>query len=406
MAGPLEGYKVVELTSTVSGPLAGMVLADQGAEVIKVEPPLMGDLARFMGSSRSGFGGMFGVLNRNKKSIVLDLKDKDEVSILKDLLIDTDVLIENYRPGIVHNLGIDYDSIKQLNPEIIYASISGYGQTGPYVKRKVYDPLIQATIGTASAQNPEEPEFIRNVIFDKATGLTAAQAITAALVQKERTGKGEYLSISMMEAGLYFLWPDAMWSRTLIGEDINIVPDLYDAFSLYKTKDKSLALILMTDLDFETLCQFLDCDLHQNSKFMTLKDRVDNADLLTEEINSRLQNFESEYVSKKFEELGLSFSLVNSLDKIHEDPQIIDQQSLVEIEHPIAGLMRFPKPPFNFTSQDKFPKTHSPSLGQHNREILETLGAEEGLISRMENRESMNADMLKQMAELEAQKND
>ena len=406
MAGPLEGYKVVELTSTVSGPLAGMVLADQGAEVIKVEPPLMGDLARFMGSSRSGFGGMFGVLNRNKKSIVLDLKDKDEVSILKDLLIDTDVLIENYRPGIVHNLGIDYDSIKKLNPEIIYASISGYGQTGPYVKRKVYDPLIQATIGTASAQNPEEPEFIRNVIFDKATGLTAAQAITAALVQKERTGKGEYLSISMMEAGLYFLWPDAMWSRTLIGEDINIVPDLYDAFSLYKTKDKSLALILMTDLDFEILCQFLDCDLHQNSKFMTLKDRVDNADLLTEEINSRLQNFESEYVSKKFEELGLSFSLVNSLDKIHEDPQIIDQQSLVEIEHPIAGLMRFPKPPFNFTSQDKFPKTHSPSLGQHNREILEALGAEEGLISRMENRESMNADMLKQMAELEAQKND
>ena len=169
MSGPLDGYKVVELTSTVSGPLAGLMLADQGAEVIKVEPPLMGDLARFMGSSRNGVGAMFSVLNRNKRSVVLDLKNEDEISILKEIIKDSDVLIENYRPGIVQKLGIDYDSIKEINPEIIYTSISGYGQSGPYAERKVYDPLIQATIGTASAQNPEDPEFVRNVIFDKAT---------------------------------------------------------------------------------------------------------------------------------------------------------------------------------------------------------------------------------------------
>ena len=137
MSGPLDGYKIVELTSTVSGPLAGMMLADQGADVVKVEPPLLGDLARFMGSSRDGVGGMFAVLNRNKKSVVLDLKDENEIVILKELIKGADVVIENYRPGIVKKLGIDYDSIKQINSEIIYASISGYGQSGPYSERKV-----------------------------------------------------------------------------------------------------------------------------------------------------------------------------------------------------------------------------------------------------------------------------
>tara|TARA_B100000287_G_scaffold434680_1_gene499870 strand:+ start:759 stop:1970 length:1212 start_codon:yes stop_codon:yes gene_type:complete len=403
MSGPLDGYKIIELTSTVSGPLAGMILADQGADVIKVEPPLMGDLARFMGSSRDGVGAMFSVLNRNKRSVVLDLKNEDEVVVLKEIIKDADVLIENYRPGIVQKLGIDYDSVRKINPEIIYTSISGYGQTGPYVERKVYDPLIQATIGTASAQNPKKPEFVRNVIFDKSTGLTAAQSITAALLQKEKTGKGEYLPISMLEAGLYFLWPDAMWSRTLIGENINTAADLYDTFSLFETKDRFVAVILVADPDFETLCKFLECDLHEKPKFSTLIERVQNTSELTQEINSRLKKFDSAFVSKKFEELGLSFSLVNSLDEIHEDPQVIDQGSLLEIEHPIGGLMRYPKPPFKFSTQDDFPKTHSPSLGEHNREILTKLGVDEELIMKMEEREKMNADMLKQMAELAAQ---
>ena len=397
MSGPLDGYKIVELTSTVSGPLAGMMLADQGADVVKVEPPLLGDLARFMGSSRDGVGGMFAVLNRNKKSVVLDLKDESEIVILKELIKGADVVIENYRPGIVKKLGIDYDSIKQINSEIIYASISGYGQSGPYSERKVYDPLIQATIGTASAQDPKEPKFVRNVIFDKATGLTAAQCITAALVQKERTGKGEYLPISMMEAGLYFLWPDAMWSRTLLGEGIDIKPDLYDTFSLFKTKDRTLAIILVADPDFESFCTFLECDLHQKPEYLTLNDRVENAHSLTKEINSFLSKLESVYVNEKLEELGLSFSFVNSLDEVHNDPQVIDQQSLIEIDHPLGGLMRYPRPPFNFSNQDTFPKSHSPFLGQHNREVLTELGVKDEQIKKMEEREKTNKEMIQAM---------
>ena len=149
MAGPLHGFRVLELTSTVSGPMAGMILADQGADVIKVEPPMIGDLARMMGSSRNGVGAMYAALNRNKRSLVLDLKEPTELEVLLKLIPDIDVLIENYRPGIVQKLGIDYESLSAINPKLVYISISGYGETGPYKDRRVYDPLIQATSGTA-----------------------------------------------------------------------------------------------------------------------------------------------------------------------------------------------------------------------------------------------------------------
>ena len=191
MSGPLEGYRVVELTSTVSGPFAGMMLSDQGADVIKVEPPGIGDLARFMGTTRSGMAAMFSVLNRNKRSVVLDFKENKDFEILKSLLETADVLIENYRPGVVKKVGLDYESIIKINPNIIYTSISGYGQSGPYINRRVYDPLIQATAGAAASQNADNPEYYKTIVFDKVTGLTAAQSISTALLHRERTGEGQ-----------------------------------------------------------------------------------------------------------------------------------------------------------------------------------------------------------------------
>ena len=195
MSGPLKGYKILELTSTVSGPFAGMMLADQGADVVKVEPPGIGDLARFMGTTKDGMGAMFSTLNRNKKCICLDFKNPENMEVFLKLAKETDVLIENYRPGIVAKLGIDYESLKKINPKMIYASISGYGQSGPYQNRKVYDPLIQGTVGMPFAQDADSPKLLRTIIYDKVTGLTAAQAITSALLQREREGIGQYLSL-------------------------------------------------------------------------------------------------------------------------------------------------------------------------------------------------------------------
>jgi crotonobetainyl-CoA:carnitine CoA-transferase CaiB-like acyl-CoA transferase len=398
MSGPLEGIRVVELTSTVSGPFAGMMLADQGADVIKVEPPLIGDLARMMGTSRDGMAAMFSVINRNKRCMVLDFKDSKDFEILKKLLDTADVLIENYRPGVVKKLGIDYETIKKTNPNIIYTSISGYGQTGPYINRRVYDPLIQATAGSASAQNNEKPEFFRTIVFDKVTGLTAAQSISTALVQKERTGKGQYLPISMLDSALYYIWPDVMWSKTLLGEDIKYLPDLFDAFPIFKTKDKYISMILLADADFQKLCELCESDLHTKEEFATTDKRVENLDSLISAVSEIIKDQEAEFLCRELDKFGVPVAIVNSLDEIHEDPQVIEQKSLIEVTHPVAGKMRMPKPPFNFTDQNEFPKSHAPSLGDHNREILSELDVEEGDILRMEQREKENKELMKAMS--------
>ena len=397
MSGPLKEYRIVELTSTVSGPFAGMMLADQGADVIKVEPPGIGDLARFMGGIRSGMGAMFSVINRNKRSIALDFKHEEDFKILRKLINRADVLIENYRPGVVKKLGIDYESIKESNPSIIYLSISGYGQSGPYKNIRVYDPLIQATAGSASAQNSENPELFRTIVFDKVTGLTAAQAISVALLQREKTGEGQYLPISMLDSALYYLWPDVMWSRTFLGDDVINSGELADYFPLFRVKDKSICIILVADPDFVKFCELLDCELFKDAKFSSMQQRVKNSKLFVTEVEKILKDKEASQLRKELDELGIPVAVINDLDEIHKDPQVIDQNSLVEVDHPIAGNMRMPKPPFNFLNQDIFPKSHAPILGQHNREILTELGVDEEEIKRMELRESGNREAMKGM---------
>ena len=397
MSGPLEDLKVIELTSTVSGPFAGMMLADQGADVIKVEPPGIGDLARFMGGTRAGMGAMFSVINRNKRSVALDLKNKEDFKALKELIKHADVLIENYRPGVVKKLGIDYEKVKSINKRIIYVSISGYGQTGPYKNIRVYDPLVQATAGSASAQNSERPELFRTIVFDKVTGLTAAQAISSALFYREKHGKGQYLPISMLDSALYYIWPDVMWSRTFLGEGVVNAGELADYFPLFKVKDKSICIILVADPDFEKFCQLVGTDLYEDKRFATMQQRVVNAEELVNKVNKILQDKDAEELRKELDNLGIPVAIVNSLDEIHEDPQVKEQESLVETEHPVAGKMRLPKPPFEFLNQNDFPKSHAPILGQHNREVLTELGINEKEITRMEAREKANKEMIEGM---------
>lgn len=370
------------------------MLADQGAEVIKVEPPGIGDLARFMGATKSGTGAMFTVLNRNKRSICLDLKNSDDLSILKELIKKTDILLENYRPGVVAKLGIDYESVIELNPEIIYCSISGYGQSGPYKERKVYDPLIQATTGTAAAQNPENPEMFRTIVFDKVTALTAAQSLTSALLQKERTGKGQYLPISMMDSALYYSWPDMMMNQTFL-EGGDSIGELADYFSAYKTKDGFITIILIpTDEVFGGFCEYFQIKLHQDERFIDAASRVKNKTELTIEINKTTQKFSTDELISLMDELGVPASVVNQLEDIHKDPQVIQQGSLVEVEHPTAGTMRMPKPPFTFRNQDVFPKTQATVLGADTREVLEELEIEQAHIERLEEREKQNRELL------------
>ena len=394
MSGPYEGIRVLELTSTVSGPFAGMMLADQGAEVIKVEPPGIGDLARFMGTTKDGMGAMFSTLNRNKKCICLDFKNEEDLSVLKELVSTTDVLIENYRPGIVKKLGIDYESLSQINPDLIYCSISGYGQSGPYKEKKVYDPLIQGTVGIPHAQNIKTPELIRTIIYDKVTGLTSAQAISAALYQKAKGEGGQYLPISMMESALYYNWPDLMMNHTFDEGGINL-GELADLFEVYETKDGGVVLIIIAnDEVFSKFCNVFDLSLHLDEKYNNLVSRIINKEELTAEINKVTSLLSCKELENKMDLEGISASICNELNEVYKDPQVIEQGSIVEINHPELGVMRMPKPPANLKGQGSFPRSLAPILGHDNREVLTSINIDDDTIQRMEDREKQNREML------------
>ena len=405
MSGPFKDVRVLELTSTVSGPFAGMMLADQGAEVIKIEPPGIGDLARFMVTIKDGMGAMFSTLNRNKKCICLDFKNEDDLHVLMNLVATADVLIENYRPGIVKKLGIDYDSLKEIKPDLIYCSISGYGQSGPYVEKKVYDPLIQGTVGIPNAQSSVFPELIRTIIYDKVTGLTSAQAISAALYQKANGEGGQYLPISMMESALYYNWPDLMMNYTFEEGGLNI-GELADLFEVYKTLDGGVVLIIIAnDEIFTKFCTTFDVNLHLEEKYSNLVSRIVHREELTKEINKITSKLKSKELEKIMDEEGISASICNDLSEVHLDPQVVEQNSIVEIDHPELGIMRMPKPPANLKGQGIFPRSLAPILGSDNREVLSSINVDDDTIKRMEDREKQNRELLASLMEAaEAQK--
>ena len=403
MSGPFKGVRVLELTSTVSGPFAGMMLADQGAEVIKIEPPGIGDLARFMGTIKDGMGAMFSTLNRNKQCICLDFKNEEDLDVLKQLVATADVLIENYRPGIVHKLGIDYESLIKIKPDLIYCSISGYGQSGPYKEKKVYDPLIQGTVGIPNAQNSKSPELLRTIIYDKVTGLTSAQAISVALYQKEKGEGGQYLPISMMESALYYNWPDLMMNYTFLEGGKNI-GELADLFEVYETTDGSVVIIIIAaDEVFNKFCDHFDLDLHTNEKYKNLESRIINREELTQEINKVTRKFSSSDLVKRMDQEGISASVCNQLNEVHKDPQILHQGSITEIDHPELGKIRMPRPPATLKGQSGFPRSLAPILGFDNRKVLEGIEISDDIINRMEEREEQNRILIKSLMEAQDQ---
>ncbi|MFK8050407.1 MAG: CaiB/BaiF CoA transferase family protein [Halioglobus sp.] len=394
MGGPLAGFRILELTSTVSGPMAGMVLADQGADIIKIEPPLIGDLGRMMGSTRNGMAAMYSTLNRNKRSLVLDLKQAEDMEIFLKLIPDADVVIENYRPGIVQKLGIDYETLKAINPGLVYVSITGYGESGPYQNRRVYDPLIQATTGTSAEQGEDAPRNVRTVIFDKVTGYTAAQAATAALLQRSKTGRGQYLPISMLKSALYYQWPDVMWSRTLRGEGVTHSGELADYFRIFNARDGALAIVLVADDSFVRLNEFIRAELHLDPRFTTFPARLQNGAALQAELDQALAEFDVDDICAFLDQHGIPVAKANTLDNVFDDPQVVEQEAIVSVEHPVAGTMRIANTPFQFEGQHELPRTHAAILGQHSAEILRELGVAQSEIDRIEKREAANRELM------------
>src|SRR5438094_1855997 len=261
MPGPLHGYRIVDLTSNVSGPLATMILADQGAEVIKVEAPGIGDSTRSGANRRGGFTAGFLNNNRNKRSIVLDLKNPAALETLKRLAAGADVFVQNFRPGVADRIGVGEAAIRAVAPNIVYVSISGFGEKGPYAQAPAYDPVIQGFSGLATVQagsDKARPRLLRTILPDKLTAITASQAITAALLARQRTCEGQHVRLSMLEAVVAVLWASDMSGQTFVGDE----PTEQEAASaidlIYETSDGYITAAVLTDRQWQGLTRARD----------------------------------------------------------------------------------------------------------------------------------------------------
>ncbi len=387
MAGPLEGIRVIDLTSMVSGPMATCVLGDQGAEVIKVEMPGMGDLIRHIGCARGGLSAIFTILNRNKRSIVLNLRQPHGRELLHKLLAGADVLVQNFRPGVMDALGFGEAELRPRYPDLVYVSISGFGETGPYAQRRVYDIIIQALSGMAASQaDPKtgEPELVRNIVCDKVTAVTAAQAITAALFARERGAGGQHVRLSMLDTAVAFLWPDTMQSYTFLGEGVTPPAPLAGLLSVRQTKDGHMTIFTISDAEFGGLCRALDCpELIDDPRFADVTVRTRNAEVLAELLDRATGAHTTAELCARLEVEDVPHAEVTSLESLHRHPQVIENRLLIESEHPHAGRTRTPRPVASFEATPATLRRPAPALGEHTDELLAELGLPEGEIHEL-----------------------
>ena len=387
MAGPLEGIRVIDLTSMVSGPMATCVLGDQGAEVIKVEVPGTGDLIRHIGCARGGLSAIFTILNRNKRSIVLNLRQPHGRELLHKLLAGADVLVQNFRPGVMDALGFGEAELRPRYPDLVYVSISGFGETGPYAQRRVYDIIIQALSGMAASQaDPKtgEPELVRNIVCDKVTAVTAAQAITAALFARERGAGGQHVRLSMLDTAVAFLWPDTMQSYTFLGEGVTPPAPLAGLLSVRQTKDGHMTIFAISDAEFGGLCRALDCpELIDDARFADVTVRTRNAEVLAELLDRATGAHTTAELCARLEVEDVPHAEVTSLESLHRHPQVIENCLLVESEHPHAGRTRTPRPVASFEATPATLRRPAPALGEHTDELLAELGLPEGEIHEL-----------------------
>ena len=384
MNGPLDGIRIIDVTQMVSGPMATMILADQGADVIKVEPPGMGDLTRAL-SGKSAMSPVFAVINRNKRSVVINLKEQRGVELLKDLVRDADLFVQNFRPGATERLGIGFDALREVNPNLVYVSISGFGEKGPYVHKRVYDPVVQALSGLASIQsdNTGRPRMFRLIVPDLITAMTAAQAMTAALLGRARTGKGQHLKLAMLDAVIAFQWPEGMAAYTFKGnEDVIVRQTSRDL--IYETADGYITVGAVSDAEWQGLARAIGHpEWLDDPRFSTPGARVRHAEDRLALTAEALKHRTSAEWLRAFDAAQVPCAPVLSRKDLLSDPQIAANEMILEMEHPHAGPMRQPRPAARFDGEATQIRRAAPMLGEHTDEVMKSLGLESGAIDKL-----------------------
>jgi crotonobetainyl-CoA:carnitine CoA-transferase CaiB-like acyl-CoA transferase len=363
----------------ISGPLASMILADQGADVIKVEPPHHGEAARQIVSHRAGMAALYANCNHGKRSIGLNLKTTEGLEILYELVRDADVFVQNWRLGAAERLRIGEADLREINPGLVYASITGYGDDGPYAERRGYDPIFQALTGYVSAQtNPQVPipDLVRNAVVDKATSHQLAQGITAALLARERGAGGQHVRVAMLDAALSFFWPDGMMRHTLVGEGVENPMAPGERFQMLSTSDGQLAAWMGTaDQMRDGLRAVGRADLadHPSQRGRPMLEEA-NQQARAEAMNEALATLTTAEAYERLVAHQVPVAPLLTHAEVFEDPQIVHNGSILEGEHPVYGRYRRVRPPLRF-SMSPFEETPAAALyGEHTDEILAGLG--------------------------------
>ena len=380
MSGPLDGIRIVDLSVAITGPLAAGMLVDQGADCVKVEQAPTGDVVRWLGSTVAGISAMFQTANRGKRSIVLDLRQADGLAILRDLVADADVLVQNFRPGVAERLGVAYEDIRSIRPDIVYADLTGFGTSGPYSHRRVYDTVIQAQSGLAASQtglNDDQPKFLKQLVCDKVTAYTACQAITAALFARSRGDGGQHLELSMLDACIAFLFVDGADHEVILDGD-HSGPQSVAANNTPLAFDGGFAAVAVpTDKEFHGLARAMGVD-SSDPGLATVRDRTANREKAMAVHRAVRQNATRLTVSEAealLEANQVPFGIVRAVDEIQNDPQVIANGVFSEFDHPAAGRVRHHRPPTRFHgTPTELREPAAPTLGQHSDEILAETG--------------------------------
>jgi len=375
--GPLEGIKILDLTSMVSGPMAAMILADQGAEVIKVEP-LAGEQLRHMAAPHNGVNAPFYSCNRGKKSLAIDLKSDEGKEILLKLVSKSDVFIQNFRPGTIERMGFGYDALCKINPNLIYLSISGFGNQGPYAQSRVYDPVIQALSGATDIQADREsgvPKMFRIVVADKVTSLTAAQAVSSALYAREKNSTGQNIKLSMLDSVIAFFWPEGMTGLVFKDNEFDVRKLQGSQDLIYKAKDRYITAGAVSDAEWIGMCNALNMqDLIDDERFSTSAARVINAEQRKEITGKEIAKWHSEEILERFQIEGVPSAPLLDRMELMDHEQIIANQTILREKYEGFGEVRQARPPALFEGTPSKIVRPAPKLGEHGQEILNDLG--------------------------------
>ena len=388
MPGPLDGISILELSSVVLGPWACQILGDMGAEVIKVEPPY-GDSNRVLGASRNpGMAALYLTCNRNKRSIVLDLKQESGRAAALKLAERVDVLIHNNRPQVMSKLGLNYDDVKAVNPEIIYCGAYGYAKDGPYGSKGALDDSIQSVAGVAMLTQMVlgEPRYLPTVIADKTTALGVVYAVTAALFHRERTGVGQEIEVPMFESMVYYVMAEHLWGMTF---EPPIGTAGYKRLMSYhrkpyKTKDGYIAILPYLDNHWKSFCEVSGrTDLLEDKRFTTLSDRVQNIDDTYEETAKTMATRPTNEWLDIFDKTSVPINVVNTLDGLIDDPHLNAVNFWEIVDHPTEGRIRMMGFPVNFSATPADVRRLPPRLGENSIEILREANLSQAEIDAM-----------------------